>query len=93
MKNFSREKWKITLAKKGWKAIGETEDVDEMAEIFNMQVTKALDECAPMKEIKIRRHHKFGLGEDTKKMMKERDSLRKKIGKASKKDKGKIQDE
>ena len=59
MKNFSREKWKITLAKKGWKAIGETEDVDAMAEIFNMQVTKALDEWAPMKEIKIRRHHKF----------------------------------
>ena len=92
-KNFTREKWKISLAKKGWEAIGETEDVDKMAEIFNMQVTKALDECAPLKEIKIRRHHKFGLKEDMKKMIKERDSLRKKIGKVSKKDKGKIQEE
>ena len=93
MKNFTREKWKISLAKKIWEAIGEMENVAKMAEIFNMQVTEALDECAPMKEIKIRRHHKFGLGEDTKKMIKERDSLRKKIGKARRKDKGKIQDE
>ena len=77
MKNFSREKWKITLAKKGWKAIGETEDVDEISEILNMQVTKALDECAPMKEIKIRRYYKFGLNEDIKKLKKERGSLKK----------------
>ena len=36
----------------------------------------------PLKEFKIRRYHKFGLKEETKKMIKERDSLRVKIGKA-----------
>ena len=48
-----------------------------------------------MKEIKIRSNHKFGLKEETKKMImeRERDSLRKKIGKANGKEKGEIQEE
>ena len=82
MKNFTKENWNRSLAKGEWEKIGQTEDVNVMAEVLNEQITIALDECAPMKEFKIRRNHRFGLKEETRKMMKERDSLRKKIGKS-----------
>ena len=82
MKNFTKENWNRSLAKGEWEKIGQTEDVNVMAEVLNEQITIALDECAPIKEFKIRRNHRFGLKEETRKMMKERDSLRKKIGKS-----------
>ena len=82
MKNFTKENWNRSLAKGEWEKIGQTEDVNVMAEVLNEQITIALDECAPIKEFQIRRNHRFGLKEETRKMMKERDSLRKKIGKS-----------
>ena len=67
MKNFTKENWNRSLARGEWEKIGQTEDVNEMAAILNEQITKSLDECAPMKEFKIRKNHKFGLREETKK--------------------------
>ena len=91
MKNFTKEKWNISLARRRWEKIGQTEDVNEMAKILEEQVTEALDECAPIKEFKIRKNHKFGLKEETIKMIKERDSVRKKIGKAGEAEKKELQ--
>ena len=77
MKNFTQEKWKLQLAMKNWEKIGETEDVNEMAQHFNEKVIEALDECAPIKEMKIRQAYKDGLTDRTKAMIKERDRMRK----------------
>ena len=79
MKNFTQEKWKQQLAMKDWEKIGETEDVNEMAQHFNEQVIEALDECAPIKEMKVRQMYRDGLTDRTKAMIKERDRMRKEI--------------
>ena len=60
MKNFTKENWNRSLARGEWEKIGQTEDVNKMAAILNKQITKSLDECAPMREFKIRKNHKFG---------------------------------
>ena len=91
MKNFTEEKWKLSLAEQDWESIGETENIDEMTEILNNNVTKALDECAPVKEFKIRKNYRSGLKEGTIEMIKERDKIRKKIGKATKEEKKALQ--
>ena len=80
MKDFTKEKWNRSLAVRRWERIGLTEDVNEMAEILDEQITEALDECAPLKEFKIRANHKFGLTDKTKKLIKKRDRMRKKVG-------------
>ena len=87
LKGFTKEKWNESLARKRWEAIGETEDVNEMAKIFNRHIQEALDECAPVKEFKIRKNYRSGLKEGTIEMIKERDKIRKKIGKATKEEK------
>ena len=79
MKNFTQEKWKQQLAMKDWEKIGETEDVNEMAQHFNEQVIEALDECAQTKEMKVRQTYRDGLTDRTKAMIKERDRMRKEI--------------
>ena len=92
MKDFTKAKWNRSLSERRWERIGETEDIEEITNTFNKLVLDALDECASLKEFKIHRYNKFGLIEETKKMIKERDSLRKKIGKArGKEEKSKIQ--
>ena len=60
----------------------ECEGVDEMVEIFTKNITEALDEVTPMKSFTIRSHHKFGLSEVSKELMKQRDNCREKIKKA-----------
>ena len=52
-----------------------------------------MDECAPVKEFKIRRNYKAGLKEDTIEMIKERDRIRKKIGKVTEEEKKNLQTE
>ena len=79
MKNFSSENWKETLAQKAWEKIGETEDLEEMAKEFTDIVVQALDECAPVKRFKISQNYKSGLTEETKKLIKTRDNLRKEM--------------
>ena len=54
-----------------------------MVEIFTQNVTEALDEITPMKTFKIKSHHKFGLSEVAKEIMRQRDKSRGKIKNAS----------
>ena len=78
MKNFTKENWNRSLARGEWEKINQTEDVNEMAAILKEQIIKSLDECAPMKK-----NHNLGFREETKKLMKEKESVRKKIGKSN----------
>jgi hypothetical protein len=79
MKNFTQSNWIQSLVETEWEKLGETEDVNEMAECFNANVTKTLDICVPLKTITIHSHHKFGLSENTKAIMSERDNIIKKM--------------
>ena len=51
-------------------------------ELFNKAIQETLDEVAPVRTFKVRSHHKFGLSEQTKNLMKTRDSTRAGIHKA-----------
>ena len=53
------------------------EDVNEKTEEFTSEMNKARDECAPMKQFKIRENFKPGLSEKAKALMVERDQARK----------------
>ena len=83
MKNFSQTKWIQCLVEKEWEKIGETEDVNLMAEYFNANIKQALDICAPLKTITVHSQHKFGLSEKTKSIIAERDHIRKEMHKYS----------
>ena len=79
MKNFTQEKWLQHLAGKNWEAIGETENIEEMAKKFSGLMNEALDELAPIKNVSIRPGYIVGLSVNTKKLMHERDLARKKV--------------
>jgi hypothetical protein len=83
MKNFTQSNWIQILVETEWEKLGETEDVNDMAECFNANVTKALDICAPLIKITIYSHYRFGLSENTKALTSERDNIRKKMYKYS----------
>ena len=71
MKNFTQSNWIQSLVETEQEKLGETEDVNAMAECFNANVTKALDICAPFKTITVHSQHKFGLSENTKALISE----------------------
>ena len=50
-------------------------------------MNSALDEVAPIKTFTVKSNYKFGISEDTKEIMKIRDSTRAKISKATTKEK------
>ena len=83
LKDFTKTKWTSCLTIQRWEDIGETNNLDEMTNKLTRHVTTALDVCAPLKTIKIRQHHKFGISESTKALIKERDLSRKMIHKVS----------
>jgi hypothetical protein len=91
MKNFTQTRWIDTLRSRDWSKISSLKDVNEMTEEFTKELTKALDECAPLKKFKIRDHYKPGITQKTKLIMQERDSTRKRISSASKEEKPKLQ--
>ena len=68
MRNFSVENWNNVLAKKEWKNVEETEDLNEKVEIFTQYIEEALDEVAPIKSFTVKSNYKFGLSEKTKKL-------------------------
>ena len=43
---------------------------------FTQNITESLDEVAPLKTFTVRSHHKFGISEETKKLMVKRDNCR-----------------
>ena len=91
MKNFSEESWNQCLANKDWSKIDECTDVNEMVSIFTEKINEALDEVAPIKTFTIKSNYKFGLSENTKKLMQERDCTRKQINQAKKQEKAILQ--
>ena len=95
LKNFSEERWNDILATKQWNSLDSvTEDensLDKMIEKFSNNVEEALNEIAPFKTFTVRSNHKYGLSEETKKIMKSRDQVRKSISKANHSEKATLQ--
>ena len=56
--------------------------MDSMVDTFTKYTNEALDEVAPFKTFKIKSQYKFGLSEDTKKLICKRDKTRSAISKA-----------
>ena len=52
-----------------------------MVEIFTTNVTEAMDEITPFKTFTIKSHHRFGISEITKELIKQRDRCRNNIKK------------
>ena len=53
-----------------------SDEVDSMVSEFQEAVNLALDQIAPVKTFTVRSNHRFGLSEDTKELMRKRDSTR-----------------
>ena len=66
-----------------WEDIGQTDAIDEMAEKMNSHILPSLDQCAPIKTFKIRNQNKFGISDQTKALIKDRDGTRSKMKNAS----------
>ena len=81
-KGFTAEAWNNCLAQQDWLMVDECETVNDMVEAFNENISRALDVVAPVKNFVIRSRHRFGLSENTKELMKKRDSTRKSIAAA-----------
>ena len=73
LKNFTAQKWRDTLATKDWDSIIKCENLDGKVVLYNKAIQEALDEIAPISTFKVRSHHKFGLSDQTKALMKTRD--------------------
>ena len=76
MKNFTQTRWIDALRSRDWSRISPLKDVNDMTKEFTLELTKALDECAPLKKFKIREHYKPGLTQTAKLIMQERESHR-----------------
>ena len=87
MKNFSAKLFCKDLAQKPWEKLAETENVNEMVEIYTNFINNVLDVHAPIKEIKIRSNYKSGISCSTKKLMNKRDRARKKFSKSNENEK------
>ncbi len=87
LKDFTKTNWTSCWTIQRWEDIGETDNLDEMTNKLTQHVSTALDVCAPLKIFKSRQHHKFGISESTKALIKERDLSRKMNNKVSLHDK------
>ena len=76
-RNFDHKAFNNHLASLPWEGLADVEDVDEMATAIEKLVTNSLDIYAPMKEINIPKGYNSDLSQDTKKLISERDNLRK----------------
>ena len=82
-KLFTKERWNESLASRNWNEIYNCENIDDMVEIFTANVTEVMDEITPIKTFKIKSHHKFGLSEVAKEIMRQRDKCREGLKNAS----------
>ena len=79
MKDFNKTRWIDCLRSRNWINISTLTHINEKTEELTKEINAALDECAPMKRLKIRENFRPGLTEATKKLMSERDQTRKNI--------------
>ena len=91
MKNFTQTRWIDALRNRDWSGISSLVDVNDKTKEFTSELTKALDECSPMKKFKVRENFKPGLTQTAKLIMRERDSTRRRISSVSKEEKTKLQ--
>ena len=70
LKTFTTQRWRETLATKDWESIISCENLDEKVVLYNKAIQESLDEIAPVRTFKVRSHHKFGLSDQTKALMK-----------------------
>ena len=87
-KDFTKENWNAALAQQDWLDVEESSGVNQMVNVFNLNIQAALDQVAPVRTFKIRSNHRFGLSEGVKELMKKRDKTRAAVSKASTKEKG-----
>ena len=87
LKNFSESSWNQCLATKNWSSFEVSSDLNEMVKTFEDNIKEALDEIAPIKNIKIKSSYKFGLSDKAKELMKARDLTRNKIKNCEKNEK------
>ena len=87
-KDFTMENWNAALAQQDWLDVEESSGVNQMVNVFNLNIQAALDQVAPVRTFKIRSNHRFGLSEGVKELMKKRDKTRAAVSKASTKEKG-----
>ena len=87
MRDFNKTRWIDSLRNRNWTRVSAASNVDEMTTEFTSQVTKALDECAPYRKFKVRKNFQPGLSQTAKDIMRERDSTRGGISRASDRDK------
>ena len=77
-KNFDQSNFNRDLSTKHWEKLGLTEDVDEMVRITYEFFSETLEKRAPQKRVQIHKNHIFGLSEQTRSLIKERNKARKK---------------
>ena len=68
-KNFTKEGWNRCLAEQEWLDVDDCEDVNQMVNMFNDNIERALDQIAPVKTFQIRSSHRLGLSDSTKELM------------------------
>ena len=83
MKNFSKSNWNTVLRKQDWNSVEESEDLNTKVKLFTTFIDAAMDEIAPIKTFTVKSNYRFGLSENTKKLMKQRDVTRSNISKAN----------
>ena len=83
MKNFSKSNWNTVLRKQDWNSVEESEDLNTKVKLFTTFIDAAMDEIAPIKTFTVKSNYRFGLSENIKKLMKQRDVTRSNISKAN----------
>ena len=82
MKDFTKTRWLDCLRARNWDGISSQADVHEQTAAITKEINLALDEIAPLKRFKNREHYKPGLTEKARKIMIERDRIRKSMSKS-----------
>ena len=77
-KSFVSENFVEDVKSLQWFDVYATEDVNEAVQLFTSKLTNILDIHAPVKTIQLRKNYAPWLDEQTKELMKERDSAQKK---------------
>lgn len=79
-KNFTQTRWCETIQMIQRRKLDlDSDDMEQNAKSLGETIEEALNICAPLKTFKVRENHKFGISENTKKVIKERDFARQQI--------------
>ena len=82
-KNYTIDNWSDSLREQPWSQITSENDIEKKTDLLAKFMNAALDEVAPVKTFTVKSNYKFGISNETKEIMKKRDSTRAKIPKVS----------